>query len=99
MNNLSQTLNSINSFALPPSDTNTMRRTMSHNPALGTGIGRMTSTQTIYTCHLVYIGCRDCEKLAGPAAVERSLNSLLMSKKQNSSLIEFKIQRSGFTLT
>ena len=99
LDNLSQTLNSINSFALTDNST-TMRRTMSHNPAnsgLGTGIGRMTSTQTIYSCHLVYIGCRDCEKLAGPAAVDRSLNSLLVNKKQNSSLIEFKIQKSGFT--
>jgi len=97
------TLNSINSFGFAPSENNTMRRTASHNPqpshTLGTGIGRMTNTQTIYSCHLVYIGCRDCEKLAGPAAVERSLNTILTNKKQNSSLIGFKIQKSGFTLT
>lgn len=101
LNNVNETLNSINSFGFAPSENNTMRRTASHNPqpshALGTGIGRMTNTQTIYSCHLVYIGCRDCEKLAGPAAVERSLNTILTNNKQNSSLIGFKIQKSGFT--
>jgi len=62
----------------------------------------LMSTYPIYTCHLVYLGCRDCELLYGSSAVERSISGLLNNQGnnfKNSSLVELKIQRSGITLT
>lgn len=61
----------------------------------------LLSTYPIYTCHLVYIGCKDCELLMGQQAVDHSINQLLNNSGNSfktSSLIELKIQKSGLTL-
>ena len=79
----------------PSSMTSSSSTAVKPNPSL-------LSTMPLYTCHVVYLGCRDCELLSNPAAIERSISSLLNNENQqfqNSSLIELKLQRSGVTLT
>lgn len=89
----------------PTNVTPTMvKRTESINStlSLNTSLASTRALNPIYTCKLVYLGCRDCELLYGSAAIDRSISSLLNHDGNNfksSSLVELKIQRSGVTLT
>jgi len=81
-----------------------VKRTESINStlSLNTSLASTRALNPIYTCKLVYLGCRDCELLYGSAAIDRSISSLLNHDGNNfksSSLVELKIQRSGVTLT
>ena len=97
-------INSINASKLGTLESTSSFR--SHG--LGSSVGRMNSSQALFSCRLIYLGCRDCEKFTGPAAVERSVAKVMGGKtvnssgsvvvaKPNSSLVDFKIQKSGVT--
>ena len=56
----------------------------------------LDSSKVIYTCKVLYIGCKDTEKLIGPVAVDQSVSALSMKKWTE---VELKIQNSGVMLT
>lgn len=92
---------SLNESRRPDPYSNLNKRTESLNSTISMNQSLM-STYPIYLCHLVYLGCRDCELLTGSAAVEKSISSLLNNENKqfkSSSLVELKLQRAGITLT
>lgn len=75
------------------------------NHSTATSVKSMTPsimmTYPLYTCHLVYLGCRDCDLSTGSEAVDKAISKLLTANHNfaNSSLVEMKLLRSGITLT